>query len=64
MPNTGVPPGGVRSVFTAGDPTNFDVMFHANTGTPARGYGQFQMADYHKGVEKPLPPSQPPAYDP
>lgn len=42
------PPGGVRSAWTAGDPKNFDVMYHdKSTGTSASGAGRFRLANYH-----------------
>lgn len=56
---SGVPPGGVRSFYTAGNPSEFDVGHHNPTlGASARGSGNFGLANYHAQVA-PLPPSPP-----
>ncbi|KAJ4177148.1 hypothetical protein NW767_015217 [Fusarium falciforme] len=45
------PPGAVRSTWTAGDPKNFDVMYHAKSaGTSASGAGRFRLANYHSAA--------------
>ena len=52
-PGTGVPRGGVRSVYTTGNKTDFNVVYHdPKKGTTARGHSQFNMANYHPGVKR------------
>ncbi|KAI1497565.1 hypothetical protein F5X99DRAFT_421260 [Biscogniauxia marginata] len=44
-------PGAVRSVYTAGNPNEFDVMVHdIQAGTSARGQGNFAIATYRPAV--------------
>ncbi|KEZ41035.1 hypothetical protein SAPIO_CDS7072 [Scedosporium apiospermum] len=55
----GTSPGAVRSVYTAGNTANFDVIHHdPNAGTTSNGTSEFSMATYHPSV--PRPQQQPP----
>ncbi|KAF5010628.1 hypothetical protein FDECE_3230 [Fusarium decemcellulare] len=47
-PRPGVLPGGVRSVWTPGNPAVFDVIYHdERAGKSASGNDKFSMATYH-----------------
>lgn len=51
---SGVPRGGVRSVYTAGNKEKFDVIYHnKKEGKSAKGHGVFQMAKYRPGGQRP-----------
>lgn len=48
------PPGAVRSVYTAGNPMDFDVIYHyEQSGTSAEGHSTFSMATYHTPTSQP-----------
>ncbi|KAI0890661.1 uncharacterized protein GGS22DRAFT_151527 [Annulohypoxylon maeteangense] len=45
---------GVRSVYTADDPSKFDVVYHDNRAGASgkKGFGKFVKAEYHPAVEE------------
>ncbi|KAF2968659.1 hypothetical protein GQX73_g4922 [Xylaria multiplex] len=58
-PQSGAARGAIRSVYTDGAPTQFDVIYHyRGAGTSARGHGQFVLANYHAAAAP--PPQEPP----
>ena len=59
---SGIKAGAVRSIYTAGNPKEFDVAYHdPRRGTSARGSGKFGLATYH-AAEPPSAPSSSYAY--
>ncbi|KAI1772963.1 hypothetical protein F4818DRAFT_443848 [Hypoxylon cercidicola] len=57
-PRTGTPKGAVRSFYTRGTPTEFDVGFHdPKAGKTPGGSDNFSLARYHAAV--PPPPRSP-----
>ncbi|KAI0532051.1 hypothetical protein GGR58DRAFT_523600 [Xylaria digitata] len=60
-PQSGIARGAIRSVYTAGAPTQFDVIYHdRGAGTSGRGHGQFVIANYHAAAAAAPPPQEPP----